>query len=310
MSAVDAARNTWARARVAGLRLRHVDLRSALATVGESSAALDAPLSVNCVVFSKDRAMQLDACLRSIARLAPYDGPIFVLYRATSPAFAESYRLLARETHERVRLVAERDSFKRDVLSLIDAETKYTVFHTDDDVFFRSPPNIPVLPPGFAAFSLRLGENTTRCYTINRAQDIPTFARNGPFIGWRWPAARDDFSYPMSLDGHIFHTGLLLRLLGHARFTNPNQLEDELYRRRYRAPSAMLAFRESCVLSLPVNVVSSTHRNRSGDEAALSAQALNARFLDDERIDLDAMDFSEVRGAHQEVPLAFRKRTS
>ena len=36
--------------------------------------------------------MQLDACLRSIERLAPYVGPIIVVYLATTGEFANGYR--------------------------------------------------------------------------------------------------------------------------------------------------------------------------------------------------------------------------
>jgi hypothetical protein len=42
----------------------------------------------------------------------------------------------------------------------------------------------------------------------------------------------------------------------------------------------------------------------------MSPEALNARFLAGERIDLDAMDFSAVRGAHQEIPLVFGRSRS
>jgi hypothetical protein len=67
----------------------------------------------------------------------------------------------------------------------------------------------------------------------------------------------------------------------------------------------MLAFLESCLVSIPANIVSSTHRNRARDDAVTSPAVLNARFLAGERIDTEAMDFSAVRGAHQDIPYAF-----
>ena len=180
------------------------------------------------------------------------------------------------------------------------------MFHTDDDVFFRAPPAAPILPDGFAAFSLRLGENTTYCYPLSRAQPVPPTVGAGPLIAWDWTRAEGDFSYPMSLDGHVFATGPLLRILRRTRFSNPNELEGELSLRRYLAPPLMVAFRESCLVSLPANVVTETHHNRSGESPEYTPEALNARFLAGERIDLDAMDFSHVRAAHQEIPFVFR----
>jgi hypothetical protein len=306
VSHVRIGRGLWARLRVAALRAQtrtsaELSLPHGL-EVGDSSAPLT---PVHCIVFSKDRAMQLDACLRSIERSAPYAGPITVIYLATTEEFADGYRLL--DLGERVRLVEQSDDFRSVVINALDPKDEHTVFHTDDDVFFLRPPTAPVLPPGFAAFSLRLGENTTYCYPLHRMQQVPTTAANGSVMAWDWTRAEGDFSYPMSLDGHILSTGLLLRMLARARFANPNQLEGELHLRRYLAPPAMLAFRESCLVSIPANIVSSTHQNPSGANPAWSAEALNRRFLAGERLDLKAMDFSAIQGAHQDVLLAFTR---
>jgi hypothetical protein len=271
--------------------------------VGSEGAA---HLAVNCIVFSKDRAMQLDACLRSIQSLAPYGaGPIVVIYLATTDEFADGYRLL--DLGGRVLLVEQGDDFRGAVMNALDPTNPYTVFHTDDDVFFRKPPTAPALPPGFAAFSLRLGENTTYSHPTDRAQRVPVTSSGASVMAWNWTRAEGDFSYPMSLDGHILATGVLLRMLARARFANPNQLEEELHYRRYLAPAGMLAFRESCLVSIPANIVSSTHRNRAREDAGTSPRALNARFLAGDRIDVEAMDFSLVRGAHQDIAYVFTR---
>ena len=296
------ARDLWARARVATGQAR----KGIAPLPGLITPESDARLAVNCVVFSKDRAMQLDACLRSIELLAPYSGPIVVVYLATTADFANGYRRLP--SGERVRFVEQGDDFQGAVLSALDPRSACTVFHTDDDVFFRKPATVPVLPPGFAAFSLRLGKNTTYCHTADRAQRVPEAASDGgDLLAWNWARAEGDFAYPMSLDGHIFSTELLLRMLHRARFTNPNHLEEELHYRRYLAPPSMLSFRESCLVSIPANIVSATHQNRARHSADTSAEALNVRFLAGERIDLAAMDFSAVRGAHQAIPYAFTR---
>jgi hypothetical protein len=301
----EAARTKWRSARIAVQRVSHRAMAPYLDDlVAEAARSNEATLPVNCIVFSRDRAMQLDACLRSINRFAPYTGQVTVISKATAPEFDEAYRLL--HPGPRVRLKAESDDFRRDVMDALDPQSAYTVFHTDDDVFFRRPPVAPALPAGFAAFSLRLGENTTHCYPSRRSQQVPALGIHGPFVAWDWTRADADFSYPLSLNGHVVRTKMLLRILSRARFTNPNELEDELHVRRYRVPHEMLAFRESCLVSIPVNIVSPTHRNPAGSDSEASPSALNARFLAGERIDLDAMDFSSVRGAHQELQLVFK----
>jgi hypothetical protein len=262
-------------------------------------------LRTNCIVFSKDRAMQLDACLRSIAKYARYDGPVTVICRATTPEFEEAYGILDRL--DGVRLVRQGTDLQRDILEAIVPDTPYTVFHTDDDLFFRKPSRPPGPPRDFVAFSQRLGRNTTYCHPLDRAQPIPSFESSGPVIAWDWTRAKCDYAYPMSLDGHVFRTELVRSMITRARFANPNQLEDELHRQRYRAPRGMLAFCESCLVSIPANIVTSSHSNRAAARPEWSAEVLNRRFLAGERVDLEALDFSNVIGAHQEIALRFHR---
>jgi hypothetical protein len=263
---------------------------------------------ITCIIFSKDRAMQLDACLRSIERYAPYLGPILVIYHATSPKFEAGYNGL--DYGPRATLIRQSEDFKRDVMDALASAGEHTIFHTDDDVFFRDALCPPALSDRFAAFSLRLGLNTTRCHTRNRPQPLPNLRRHGRLIAWKWTEAKDDFAYPMSLDGHMFQTRLVRSMLVRASFTNPNELEDELHLRRHLAPEWMLACRESCVVSNPVNVVTTTHANRAGCEPGLAPEELNRRFLAGDRIDLEAMDFSNVEAAHQEIAVSLARSGS
>jgi hypothetical protein len=265
-------------------------------------------LPVRCIVFSKDRPMQVDACLRSIERFAPYTGSVAVLYKASTQDFADGYGAVGAETS--AEFVGESHDFQGNVLDLIETASEHTVFHTDDDVFFRGPSSVPVLPNEAACLSFRLGLNTTYSYPVDSPQAIPEFISDNGIIAWDWTRAQHDFAYPLSLDGHVMRTGLLLRLLSRIRFTNPNELEEELAMRRYLAPPWMMSSDESSLVSIPLNVVSGTHLNRAGGDPEMSPEALNARFLAGERIDLDAMDFSAVRGAHQEIPLVFGRSRS
>ena len=247
--------------------------------------------------------MQLDACLRSIVRHAPYQGSITVVYRATTELSRQGYAQL--ETDERVQLIRQGDDFRGDVLHLLRQPGELVVFHTDDDLFFRTPPRAPLLPDGCASFSLRLGENTTYCYPFRRDQPLPPRTEVEDFMVWEWTRANDDFAYPMSLDGHLFSAELVRSLAGSATFRDPNELERELHLRRHRVPRLMASFRSSCVVSLPVNVVTDSIVNRSGVDPRLAPEALNEQFLRGVRIDLDGVDFTNVRAAHQEIPLAF-----
>jgi hypothetical protein len=300
-------RNAWSRFRIA-LRGRHPDPDLHLVSLVRSRRPSTQTLTINCVVFSKDRAMQLDACVRSINDKAPYDGRIKVIYLATTQPTSAGY--LALERADRVDLVPQSDDFRRDVLDSVDPKRPYTVFHTDDDVFFREPPEMPHLAEDSASFSLRLGKNTTYCYPLDRNQRVPVTFEDGPVISWDWTKAEADFAYPLSLNGHIFETAFIRQLLSRSRFSNPNELEESLHIRRHLAPRKMLAFQHSCVVSIPANIVAQTHANRHAATPRHSAVQLNERFLGGEAIDIDRLDFSRVNAAHCEIPLLFTRRDS
>src|SRR5713226_4725989 len=149
-----ARRSAWTQLRVSVRHPLRVTRAPELSEGRESEIA-----SVSAVVFSKNRAMQLDACLRSIEAFAPYTGRIVVIYRATSREFKAGYQSL--RLGARAVLVEETSDFRRDVIDAVrSGEDGYTVFHTDDDVFFRRPPAVPAFSDEFATFSLRLGRNT------------------------------------------------------------------------------------------------------------------------------------------------------
>src|SRR5690242_1039808 len=100
--------------------------------------------AIDCIVFSRDRAMQLDACLRSLAeRVGSLYGRVAVLYCATAPEFTEAYAQLVEEYPD--ALWRRETEFAEDLRALV-TDAPWTVFHTDDDVFFRTPE-----PPGLEA---------------------------------------------------------------------------------------------------------------------------------------------------------------
>jgi glycosyltransferase involved in cell wall biosynthesis len=257
--------------------------------------------SVDCVVFSRDRAMQLDAFLRSMRRhVGSLYRSVSVLYRATSSAFAAAYGELM--TAYRDVAWKEESVFAEDLRALL-TEGRWTVFHTDDDVFFRS-----LEPPGLRAdevcYSLRLGLNVEYSYTLDLAERLEGVSEEGSRISWDWRAqAPGSFSYPLAVNGHIFRTADVAVWLDALTYRNPNELEAALQWFNSRIPPRMAAARHSSVVNIPANVVNDTFENRSAGEH--SVEELNDRFLAGERIDLRRMDFSNVGSAHVEVPFAF-----
>ena len=263
-------------------------------------------MSVFCLTFSRDRPMQLDALLTSIEQHAPflYD-PMLVLYCATEPQYEHGYEICAK-AHPGAEFLREVDFYLQ--VSAVLTANRYVAFQTDDDVFYRDLDLANLrLDLDEICFSLRLGLNIHHCYPYAATQPQPSdLRRRRGILYWRWPHAAMDWSYPMSLDGHIFWSEMLRRLLGSRRFSNPNQLEEILAQTAWVADGEyMLCLRESAVVSLPLNRVNTTHANRYAENPWWSPERLNERYLLGERFNLKAMDFSTIEAAHQIVIPSF-----
>jgi hypothetical protein len=260
---------------------------------------------VASVVFSRDRAFQLDAFLESVRRYArPLLDMTTVVFRTTSAEHAQAYDLLRRDWRDVA--FREQADFRTDVIGSIGGKP-FTVFHTDDDLYFRTVEHV-YLYDDLACFSFRLGLNTTYCYPLDLVEAVEPTAMGSDWIEWRWrdhgPGA---FGYPLALNGHVFRTPDIVRWLDTAAFADPNQLEVALQTALREIPPLMASFRESRLVNVPANLVNETFANRHA--GAHTIDELNARFLRGERLDLEAMDFTGIEAAHQEVAYAFRRQS-
>ena len=167
------------------------------------------------IVFSRDRALQLDATLRSFLFHCedPEQIQIYVLYMATSPDHANQYSHLALEYKKSLSIYfIPQNNFRSNLLKLllpIDEQGiwnkfrhqiiylgpsfgflnfytsskepfSHVLFLVDDNLFMRdfrlsSIESTLSVNPDALGFSLRLGANTTYCYAKNSVQSLPNF---------------------------------------------------------------------------------------------------------------------------------------
>lgn len=240
--------------------------------------------NINTIIFSMNRAAQLDLLLQSIKRYAAWQWPPEVITRATEPDFAAAYRQLSRE--HGIGLTWEYNgSFKSLIVAAIDPHLPLTAFLVDDSVYYRECP--PVSLRVGEVFAPHLGKNCTHCYPLNRPQ------KEGEL----------DFTESRIIDGHIFCTDDILHNARTRQYGDPNRFEEAM---REGPPLKILYAEHSSAVTIPANIVQTN--NPHNRNAGGSVEELNRRYVDGERLDLDAMDFSDVRGFHQEIPFVWRKR--
>jgi len=235
---------------------------------------------MNVIIFSKDRPAQLDLLLRSMSRFWPQsdDIDVKILWMATSVDYVAGYHKLYRDEN---RCWFMQGKFKPDLIAMIDPLDQHTMFLCDDDVFIGpyTTDLSPLDDPNVLTISLRLNPHLTHCQP-----SAGSSVAHSPHPGeiW-WQASIGDYSYPMSLNGHIFRTSDILPILKSHDYQNPNELEVVMDRNTPNRP-IIKCYDRTTVLNLPINQVQTAWENPHGN---VSAEWLNEQFLGGKVIDLE-----------------------
>ena len=207
--------------------------------------------------------------------------------------------------------VEEKD-FKKQTLELMQTNLEFSCFFVDDNIMFQQfngEEIVKVLKEdeSIFCFSPRQGLNTKKCYTLQCDNIILPDKEDEKFIYWDWTKRYADAGYPLSLDGHVFRTKEISKLINRVGFSNPNTLEGNLQIFDNFPKETMFSYKHSCLTNSPNNIVNKTHPNRKGEKYSLSTKELNDKYLKEEIVDYDKIDFSIVDGAHCELEFKFKK---
>lgn len=253
------------------------------------------------IIPSKDRPAQLDLLLCSIKKHFFDWGnqTIIVLRRTTTDAFAEGYRLLARD-HPEVIYIDE-ESFRPDFQKLaLEGEESYLQLLVDDNVFVKPFSLADQEFRGFAsdelvaALSLRMNPGMDYCYTENMYVGTPWFRADR---AWYWPGLHGDWGYPNSVDGNIWRRADVRHIIAIGPYKGLHQLEPAL-RPAMKRPLC-ICYAESRILNVANNTVQDvtvSNRHAGGD-----AGKMNVRYLDGERIQLANIEAASPASPHFEI---------
>lgn len=269
---------------------------------------------ITATIFSKDRALQLKLLLTTIEKFAPGIFEINVIYKSSDDFYQEGYdKLIFECNNESIGLKninwLKEDKFKEQVLSCFN-ENKLSCFFTDDDLFFdtileQEITDLINSDPDIFCFSLRLGKNVNHCYTLNCPNVLIPLSENQNSIVWDWTKHYADFGYPLSVDGHIFKTNDLKKLISKINFNNPNTLEIALQIFDNYPKSKMVSYLHSKLVNSPTNMVQNVIENRSGELFGHDTKYLNDLYLDEYIINTSHIDFNSINSCHQELEFTF-----
>ena len=271
---------------------------------------------ITSIIFSKDRPAQLDLCLKSIKQNFKDSSKNIVLYNNTTD-FTEAHKILQSE-HEDVSFWPQGVSLFKDLYAVIaSANNNYICFFTDDDIVYQPVKtidyNLILQNDHIACLSLRMGLNISeRSHDGVVGKDIPVAYREyDDIILWSKTANTygSYWSYSLSVDGHIFRINDIHQMIDElcileSRYKwkqTPNELEGALQRFWTTSPNTMVSFKHSAVVNSPNNRVQESHLNRSGDEYSAVSHFLLGKYLAGQRINLDYLNFNDIKCPHTEI---------
>jgi glycosyltransferase involved in cell wall biosynthesis/predicted SAM-dependent methyltransferase len=267
-----------------------------------------------CLIFSKDRAMQLQATIESFVLHCKDNNAanIVVLFKASNPVHKRQYDELKKKFPV-VAFVEETD-FRKQVLSIVDC-CEYVLFLVDDNIFVKPFSLRDVIAAldsekNAIGFSLRLGKNTDYCYSLSSPQKLPEFkCLSDGILKYNWPGAECDFGYPLEVSSSVYRSNEILSLLNKSEFSSPNTLESAMYQNRNTFVSTvpfLLTFEKSVTFCNPVNVVQSECKlNRFGTIHSYTSGQLADCLSRGMAIDVQKYVGFTPDSAHQEVELHF-----
>jgi|688.fasta_scaffold01481_23 hypothetical protein len=226
---------------------------------------------IDVIVFSKNRPLQLYALLESMLSFtdAGQVAQVSVIY-----SYDDEYSSALDEVKKKFEGITfiKQTNFKRDVATALFASTNdFCTFLVDDIVFKNtiSLGNIVELlknNPGLLTYSMRMGLHLNFCYPTDKIQPIPDGSIISQTFVWNWTNAQGDWSYPLSLDGHVFKKSDVMTWTSKINFNNPNQLEDFMQHAKTQGLSQHCACHVfSSIVNMPINRVQNEYANRCGE---------------------------------------------
>jgi len=262
------------------------------------------------IIFSKNRAMQLHACLTSLKKhTQDYSKiDIFVLYKATE--YEHQYEILKKEFPE-VSFILEIELTKQ-ICGII---LKYDaiMFVVDDTVFYRSfnaliCTEILFKTTGAIGFSLRLGKNINWTYLSKVELKLPNTWREirKGYYRYKWKGLYMDFGYPMEVSSSIYKTRDIEPILRNIK-GDPGHIESVLNQHKGKSrlkKPYLLCHKNSVAFASPINIVRDCTKCGAGQKYPHSTKELAVLFDEGKRIDITKIP-KEINACHQEMECIF-----
>lgn len=291
----------------------------------------DFPHQLQCIIFSMDRAFQLDALLCSYTEKVNNKIPIHLFYQTSTVRHQEAYNELFQIHGEILTSMTKqtsKGSFKTQLLRIMEDIGSQKIYFLVDDIVFVEKIDLKefaALATNSTIPSLRMGANINWSYAWQKQQNLPTLYKyidncacsdrdlrqinadnQDELLYWFWNNGSYDWGYPLSLDGHIFSSAEIYAIIQNIEFNSPNTLEASLHAFQSWFKDRMgICYRKSRIINIPYNKVQTDFDNKYGN--------IHQDELLDHWENRLRMDYRKIYGilnnsVHEEMQLRLTKR--
>jgi len=186
------------------------------------------------VVFSKDRAMQLDGFLASYFENVDNYSSIKVLFYTSNEAHRKSYEDLKKiYSNFPVEFIVE-SNFRTDLIDVLEKSAEDRVIFYVDDMLFSQKINydwLKEIDPLRDIVSLSRGKDLNYSTVLAKKLEIPSFnkiSENLYHFKWDEISEFSDWTYPIGVSGYMFSRQEIVAMMKATYFKAPNSLEHNL----------------------------------------------------------------------------------
>lgn len=186
------------------------------------------------IIFSKDRAMQLDAFLRSYYANVINPVTVKVLYYTSSEEHNKSYDELKQLYSNKSVVFIKESNFRDQIISLLEDTFEDRVFFFVDDMVFSRGIDFKLftkIDPLENIVTLSRGKDLSYSTVLAKKIDIPSLKKlkNGLMcFSWKEIKEFSDWTFPLGVSGYMYARKEILCMLKSISFKAPNSMEGQM----------------------------------------------------------------------------------
>lgn len=268
---------------------------------------------ISCIIFSRDRGMQLFALLESmkmrISNIQKID--VYVLYSTSTEAHNSIYEEVVNEkmglNANYFKHLGNNSSILKGLMSEI--KTEKVFFLCDDDIFINNLDINQVIDIDAERYilSLRHHINLKFCYLNGKYLNIPPLKKfNSMMYSYIWTDDDTEWGDIMSVNGQVYLVEEIALLTSICDFSAPNsyELELKLFKSIFSNRHG-LCYEQACILNLPINQVQIETKVVHGN---INVNFLMEKWNEGLKLDINMLNATSSDSFYKNLDLNFTDR--